>query len=178
MTDPVQLADQAGSLSPGRYLIDPEASTTTFRTRHVYGLGTVTGSFDRVEGYLQVGQPVSATTGAFKIDAASFNSNHSRRDGLVKSVKFLHVTEYPTINIELDGLEVHASHGARAVVSVRAHGQEAPVHASLVDLTVEGDTLHAKVTARIDRYAHNVRGSKGLAARYLDVTLALVARQT
>lgn len=165
-------------LAPGHYVVDPAASRVSFETKHLFGLGGVKGAFGHLDGVIDIAVPATSSSGHLTVDAAGFDSANARRDGLVKSNKFLDVEQHPVITIAFDRIEVDADGGAHAAAAVTARGGTAPVDAALTDLAVEGETVRATITARVDRYAHRVLGAKGMAGRYLDITIALAARRT
>jgi polyisoprenoid-binding protein YceI len=56
----------------GTYQLDPAASTVRFATRHLFGLGTVKGTFRLISGQVTIADPVTSSTASAVIDAASF----------------------------------------------------------------------------------------------------------
>ncbi|MBM7774973.1 polyisoprenoid-binding protein YceI [Actinokineospora baliensis] len=49
-------------IPPGTYAIDPSRSAVRFRTRHVFGLLPVTGSFPLTEGRVTVAESAAGST--------------------------------------------------------------------------------------------------------------------
>ena len=164
-------------LEAGDYLVDPDRSTVSFTTRHMFGLGGVAGTFRIREALLVVGDPVHTTTLHAVLDATSFTTASAKRDVHVNSAKFLDTAVYPDITVV--GTSIGQRNGRWvAEGTVNAHGVSAPLELVLTDLEHEktGD-LRVHATARIDRYAHGVTAAKGMAGRWLDVTLEAVARR-
>lgn len=81
---------------PGSYTVDPDRSSITFATRHLFGLGAVTGSFAIRAAELVVADPVTLSTVTVEVDAGSFNTGSTGRDEKVRSASFLGVPEDPT----------------------------------------------------------------------------------
>ena len=66
---------------PGRYEIDTSCSAVTFRTRHLFGLAPVRGSFRIRAGTIDVAEPLADSSVHVQIDPASFRTvRRFRRD--------------------------------------------------------------------------------------------------
>src|SRR5829696_7519101 len=147
----------------GHYRIDPSQTTVRFSTRHLFGLGAVTGTVKVREADFRVTEALSATVHAV-LDAASFDTGNPRRDTDVRSAKYLDVTAYPDITFSSQQVRLQEGKWV-AVGTVTAHGLAAPVNLSLDELSSGDDgELILRASAKIDRYAHNVTAGKGLAA--------------
>ena len=55
----------------GRYHLDPTRTAVRLRTRHLFGLGGVSGTVTLREAELIIGEPITATTLRAVLDAAS-----------------------------------------------------------------------------------------------------------
>ncbi len=159
----------------GSYRVDPERTTISLATRHMFGTGKVTATFALREATLTVGEPATATTLHAVIDAASFASGNPTRDSHVRQPKFLHVTEFPDITVDARSA---AQDGGTWVVpaTITARGVAAPATITLdaTDTTGAGAvTLRASV--RVDRYAHGMTAAKGMAGRWMDLTITASA---
>ena len=58
----------------GRYDIDPDGSSVAFRTRHLFGLAPVRGTFRIKAGTVDVTEPLASSRVRVEIDAASFRT--------------------------------------------------------------------------------------------------------
>jgi len=77
-----------------RWRIDPARSQVEFRTPTLWGLMTVKGRFERYDGRLDLrDQPMIELT----IDAASLDTNNSRRDRHLRSRDFFDVENHPEV---------------------------------------------------------------------------------
>ncbi len=154
----------------GTYRLDPQASTIGFATRHMFGLGRVTGTFRLISGEITIADPVTASTASAVIDASSFQTGNGTRDKDVKSANFLHVGEHPQITFTSTEL---AQDGDRWLLRGQITVRETSTPAELVvtEARSDADSLFVKATTRIDRYAHGLTKKKGLADRYLDLTI-------
>lgn len=86
--------------APGRYGIDPAHTTVRFHTRHLFGLGGVSGTVRLREADLTVADPPTATTLHAVLDAASFDTGSPKRDADVRSAKYLDTDAYPDITFD------------------------------------------------------------------------------
>jgi polyisoprenoid-binding protein YceI len=159
----------------GHYRIDPSRTTVRFSTRHLFGLGAVSGTVSLRAADFSVTEPSSATVQAV-LDAASFDTGNPRRDTDVRSAKYLDVTAYPDITFNSQQVRLHEGKWV-AVGTLTAHGVAAPVDLTLDELRRDDGKLILRASAKIDRYAHQVTAGKGLAARWLTVEVTAIARR-
>ena len=165
---------QLSEIRPGRYVIDPASSAVTFRTRHMFGLGRVRGTFAIRGGAVEItGQPGEARCYA-EIDAASFRTGNPQRDATVRSARLLDTDHHPVIIFEaqrLDGTGPDStgpdSTGLTGQLTVRGVTRPAAIAAELTGAAPGGFT--ARGTVRVDRTAFGVTAYRGLAARQLDL---------
>jgi polyisoprenoid-binding protein YceI len=167
---------QSGTPQLGRYTIDPERSRVGFATRHLFGL-PVRGSFAIRSGTVDVTEPAARSSVRVEIDAASFDTGNQTRDKNVRSGRFLDADRYPTMRFTADRLDDSTLAG---MLTVR--GVSRPVTVTLEEVTRQDGTRQeaptadhasfaARATTRIDRTDFGVTASRGLAGRYLTVTL-------
>ena len=71
---------------PGRYEIDTTCSAVTFRTRHLFGLAPVRGSFAIRTGTITITEPLTDSSIHAEIDPASFRTDNGQRDGNVRTL--------------------------------------------------------------------------------------------
>jgi polyisoprenoid-binding protein YceI len=161
----------------GTYRLDPAASTVTFATRHMFGLGGVTGSFRLVSGEITIADPVASSTASAVIDASSIDTGNSRRDEDVKSVTFLHTQDHPRITFSSSGL---VRDGDRWLLHghITARGTTAPAELVITESRADEDGLLFRAVTRVDRYAHAITKKKGMAGRYLDLEITARAIRT
>jgi polyisoprenoid-binding protein YceI len=82
--------------APERWRLDPSASTAEFHVPHFWGLVTVKGHFERLDGYLDLadGQQRQMT---LTIDAASLHTGISKRDKHLRSIDFFDTGRHPEV---------------------------------------------------------------------------------
>ena len=164
------------SLPPaGTYEIDPARSSVTFTTRHLFGLGRVSGTFQVESGRVTIAEPVTHSTARAVVEARSFHTGTARRDDHVRSPAFLHAERWPEIRFESTRV-ARGEEGAwvvKGLLTVRGH--QAPVELTVDALSVENGSLRISASTSVDRYRHGLTASKGLAARWLRLTLTTIA---
>ena len=151
---------------PGRYEIDISSSTVTFRTRHLFGLAPVRGSFAIRAGTIDVGEPLARSSAFVQIDAASFRTGHGQRDDQVCSERLLDTDRYPVITFRSESVDGLALTGTLTVRNVTM-----PVTLSIEQTAVRARWFTARASARIDRTEFGVTAYRGMAGRYLDMTM-------
>ena len=163
-----------GRPTPGTYRLDPKRSTIAFTTRHMFGLGGVAGSFAVDAAEIVVAEPIGRSTVTASASAASFTTDHEKRDGHVRSDKFLAVAANPVIGFRsTDLVEDGGVWVLRGELTVA--GTIAPIELRIDDVDASDSSLVARASGRIDRYAHGVTKAKGMAGRYLDLEITATA---
>jgi len=153
---------------PGHYDIDPGRSRVTFATRHLLGLGRVRGSFAVRGGSADVADPIAASAVYAEIETASFRTKNPARDGSVLSRRFLDPAGHPVMTFRSDRIEA----GGQVVTgTLTVRGTSRPVTLTITRCEVSRGSFTARATARIDRTEFGITAARGLAARYLDLTM-------
>jgi polyisoprenoid-binding protein YceI len=171
------LSEQVVSIpGTGTYHLDPSRSSITFVTRHMFGLGKVTGTFSLTGGELVVNEPVASSTATARAAANSFATGSKQRDKQVTSKTFLDAANHPDISFRsTDVIRHDRGWTVRGRLTVRAN--TAPVDFLITQSTINGPEVSIRAAARVDRYAHQITKMKGMAARYLDLDLRAEFRQ-
>ncbi|MGN9844937.1 YceI family protein [Nonomuraea sp. H19] len=158
----------------GDYHIDPGRSTIRFRTRALFGLLPVRGTFMIGRGTISVRDPLADSAVVVEIPAGSFTSGLRMRDRHVRAADFLDVHSHPTMSfrgrLPDQGEAPTALHGD---LTVRGVGQ--PLSLTLLSVTNTDTLLTADATVTIDRYAFGLTKGRGMAARYLKIAIEIVA---
>jgi polyisoprenoid-binding protein YceI len=144
----------------GRYRLDPGTSVVTFRTRHLFGLGTVTGTMAITSGEISIDPAVPHAAVTATISPASFSSGNRARDRDVRSPRFLHVHQYPDITFRAGTL----SHDQGRWVldgELTVRQVTSPVTLAISSVEPAGAGFRARATTRIDRCAYAVTAAKG-----------------
>ena len=135
---------------PGRYEIDISSSTVTFRTRHLFGLAPVRGRFAIRAGTIEVGEPLG----------------NGQRDDQVRSERLLDTERYPVITFRSESVDGLALTGTLTVRNVTM-----PVTLSIEQTAARARWFNARASTRIDRNEFGVTAYRGMAGRYLDMTI-------
>lgn len=158
----------------GHYRLDPERTTITFGTRHLFGLGAVRGGFRLREGTIRVRDPLEASSATATISAASFQTGTMGRDVSVRSPRFLDAEHHPGITFTSTGLDRDdVGWVLRGALTVR--GTTRPLDVRVEQLRQDGTRLRLTATASVDRYAFGITALRGLAGRRLRLTLDVTA---
>ncbi|HET9966960.1 MAG TPA: YceI family protein [Streptosporangiaceae bacterium] len=147
----------------GHYEINASQSQVTFRTRHMFGLGPVRGTFAIRSGSVDIAEPLADSAIHAEIDAASFRTGNDQRDQSVLSTRFLDAARFGVISFQgqPDGKTI------RGTLTVRDVAR--PVSLSIGRLTVDRQSFTATATVRVDRTEFGLTAMPGLAGRYLDL---------
>jgi polyisoprenoid-binding protein YceI len=152
----------------GHYDIDPSRSAVTFRTRHLFGLAPVRGTFAIRSGTVDIAEPVAGSSVHAEIETASFRTRNSQRDRSVLSPRFLHPASYPVMIFSARHIDAE-SQVLTGTLTVRDVTQ--PISLKIVHNAPSEGSFTARATVRIDRTEYGITAMRGLAGRYLDVTV-------
>jgi polyisoprenoid-binding protein YceI len=159
-------AEHATAPRIGQYEIDPGHSAVRFRTRHLFGLAPVRGTFTIRSGTVGVAEPLAGSVISAEVDAASFHTSNRQRDSAVRSSVFLDADRHPSI-----GFTTIRISGSVIAGMLTVRGVTKPVSLTVQEITVSPEWFTARATTRIDRTEFGVTASRGLAGRYLDLTI-------
>ncbi|GAA4617138.1 hypothetical protein GCM10023195_76360 [Actinoallomurus liliacearum] len=150
----------------GRYTIDPNRSSITFRSRHFVGLLPVKGTFAIRSGTIDVAEPLADSNLRVEVDAASFHTGNDQRDAHVRSATFLDTGRHPLITFVSDGVNTTTVSGTLTVRDVSR-----PVSLAIAGSEVAAETFTVRATTRVDRHDFGVTASRLMAGRHVDLTL-------
>jgi polyisoprenoid-binding protein YceI len=168
----------------GRYQIDPGRSAVTFTTRHLFGLARVRGTLAVTGGTIDVAEPLAQSGIEAVVDAASFRTGSGQRDSAVRSASFLDTGRFPALVFRAGAApDSPAPSGPPAAAGPAGPGRlTVPGSLTVRDVTrpvilaaeftgIEPRSFAVRATTRIDRTEFGVTAARGLAARYLDITV-------
>jgi polyisoprenoid-binding protein YceI len=148
----------------GRYLIDGDGSAVRFRTRHMFGLAPVRGTFDICAGTIDIAEPITDSRAYAEIETASFRTHNGQRDRAVRSARFLDAERHPLITFRSERID---RSGLTGTLTVR--GVARPVSLTIEQADLSPREFTARASTCIDRTEFGVTASRGLAGRYLDL---------
>jgi polyisoprenoid-binding protein YceI len=145
-TAPAPAARVAEGLAAGAWRLDPARSSVEFHVRHLYGLITVTGRFDRYQGSLDLSARPAVE---LVIDADSLDTRVQKRDKHLRSDDFFDVVNHPQVRFAADTATLDGN-TLKARGRLHAAGKHVPLH---VDATVTavGDGFELEATALADQ---------------------------
>jgi polyisoprenoid-binding protein YceI len=152
--------------APGRYEVDTSCSAITFRTRHLFGLAPVRGRFAIRAATIDVAEPVVGSSIYAEIDTASFDTGNEQRDVTVRSARVLDASRYPVITFRSE-----RTGGPALVGTLTVRDVTQPVALSIEESAVTPRSFTARAITCIDRTEFGVTAYRGLAGRYLDMTM-------
>jgi polyisoprenoid-binding protein YceI len=159
----------------GRYVVDPARTTVSFTSRYLFGLGSVRGSFPVRVGRLTVAEPLADSTVEVEIDAGGFATGNPKRDSDVQSGRFLDADRYPVITFTGRRL-IPQGGGWELSGALRVREATRPVDLHLELEAADAGSFTVRTTHRVDRYAYGITAAKGMAGRYLNVSMVITAR--
>jgi polyisoprenoid-binding protein YceI len=162
-----QPAQAAGTPRLGHYDIDARHSAITFRTRHMFGLAPVRGAFTITSGTVNVAEPLAGSRIHAEIDAASFRTGNGQRDAAVRSGGLLDVGRHPVITFDAERVDGSVLAG---VLAVRGVTRPVSLAVDSVELAASG-SFTARGKVRIDRTEFGITAMRGLAGRYLELSV-------
>jgi polyisoprenoid-binding protein YceI len=155
---------------PGRYVIDPDRSTVTFRSRHLFGLAPVRGTVAVRSGTVDIAEPLAGSSVRVDIDVASFHTGNGGRDDNVRSARFLDAGRYPLMTFVAEHLDGLALAGTLTVRDVTR-----PVSLAIEESGVSARSFTVRATTVIDRFDFGLTALRGLAGRHLNLDIEVVA---
>ena len=132
-----------------RWRLDPAASIAEFRVPHFWGLVTVKGHFDRLDGRLDADQ-AGLRRIELTIDAASVSTRNRRRDRHLRSSDFFDVDRHPQVCFRSTAIRPGSDGSVRVDGELTAAGNRVTLE---LEPTVKqtDDHLQIDVRATIDQ---------------------------
>jgi len=132
----------------------------------MFGLAPVRGTFEIRGGTIDIAEPLSRSSIRVEIEATSFQSGNEQRDAHVRSGRFLDAGRYPVMTFTSGELDRAVINGMLTVRDVTR-----PVSLSVEEAVTSPRSFTARATTRIDRTDFGLVAARGLAGRYLDISL-------
>jgi polyisoprenoid-binding protein YceI len=174
MTAPSQEATlhaqlKAGSLA-GNWTLDPARSTAALKSKSMWGLVSVKGTFKKIEGAGTV-SPAGEVTGQITVAAGSLDTKNAKRDKHLRSEDFFHVEKYPAILFTLTKL-TPAGDGLTAEGTITVRETSRPItFPATATLTPNGEVA-LDATVQVDRSQHGLTWNQlGMASMHNIITI-------
>lgn len=133
------------SLADTSWRLDPSASGATFRVPHFWGMVTVMGRFDRLDGYLELDERQELQM-TLTIDAASLHTGIKQRDKHLRSSDFFDTDHHPEMRFRSTSVSDIGKGRVRVEGQLEACGEtlamtlEPTIHQTRDELTIDVTT--------------------------------------
>lgn len=155
----------------GNWTLAPERSTVRFRTKTMWGLMPVNGTFSEVSGSGKIADDV---TGLLVVRAASLRTGIGKRDEHLRSADFFDVETHPEITVEVTAAQPSGD-GALLETTMTVRGTSRPVRVPVEIEILDDKSLRVAGRCTMDRRDFGVSGNMlGMVGMSTDVTAALV----
>ena len=136
-------------LAGTRWRLDREGSSAEFRAPYLWGLGSVKGRFQRLDGWLEVDQD-DRWRMELTIDAAGVDTGNARRDKHLRSPDFFDAEQHPEVRFRSRRVIDHRDGRLHVEGELEAAGGRARLQ---VELTVRraGRRLELDAAASVDQ---------------------------
>jgi polyisoprenoid-binding protein YceI len=141
-------AAEATQTTTERWTVDQRRTTVEFAVKHVWGLHTVRGRFDRVQGSYAVG-----STGPeieLTIDAASMDTGCPARDNHLRSDDFFGADEHPLVRFTSTRVTGLGSGRVHVSGVLEAAGRRVPLAFEASVRLIDGE-LELEATTTVDQ---------------------------
>jgi polyisoprenoid-binding protein YceI len=132
-----------------RWRLDPAASSAEFRVAHFWGLITVKGHFEDLDGWLEF-DPDGTGALELAIDAASVNTGNHKRDTHLHSTDFFDTERNPEVRFRATSVSTPAEDRLSVTGELHAAGHRVPLTLQPV-LRDTGNRLQIEATASVDQ---------------------------
>jgi polyisoprenoid-binding protein YceI len=126
-------AHDSRQLAGTRWRLDPSGSSAEFRVPNVWGLASVKGRFQRLDGWLEVDDDHRWRM-ELTLDAASLDTGNQRRDRHLRSADFFDVEHHPEVRFRSSSVTDDGGGRLRVDGELEAAGGRAHLQ---VEVTVE-----------------------------------------
>ena len=144
-TPPVSLADAVG-----QWRLDPGGTTVELRTKAMWGLATVRGRFNAIEGSGVVGEDATIS-GTIVFDAKSIDTKNNKRDTHLRSSDFFEVEKYPTFAYSATGATLTDDGKLKVTGSLTIRDQSRPLELLVTATQPTPGRATLTAEAQIDR---------------------------
>ena len=160
----------------GAYRLDAGASRISFTTRHMFGLGTVRGTFAPHEGHIDVADPVDGSAVRATVAAGSVDTGNASRDRMVRSGTYLDAERHPYFTfVSTEAEQVEGRWVLHGTLTVRDVSR--PIDLHLEEVRSDDSRLRVVATTVVDRYEFGVTAMRGMTGRRLSLRLEVVAEK-
>jgi polyisoprenoid-binding protein YceI len=109
-----------------RWRLDPAASSAEFQVPHFWGLITVKGKFERLDGSLEIDDSEQRRI-TLTIDAASLDTGNGKRDKHLRSTDFFDTQNHPEVRFHSTSVSDGGEDRLRVEGELEVAGQRVPL---------------------------------------------------
>lgn len=139
------------SLAGSVWRLDPNASRAEFRARTYWGLVTVRGRFDRLDGTLEYDVDGHRQM-TLMIDAASLDTGNPKRDTHLRAVDFFDCERHPSVCFRSTRVEDAGADRLRVEGDLEAAGRRMPLQLEATLTRLGDDELEIHVETAVNRF--------------------------
>jgi polyisoprenoid-binding protein YceI len=165
----------------GTYRIDPVHTFVDFTAQHLV-IGHVRGRFTQLTGQITVAEDLTQSAASVTIAAASIDTHVAKRDGDLRSARYLDVTTYPAITFASTRLTGYPGNqwGLAGDLTIKNITRPVELMTQFTGAAIDNNSGNAKVAflaqARISRHdfglTHELGNEAGSLLVRRDVTLS------
>jgi polyisoprenoid-binding protein YceI len=141
----IHSAQDSQQLAGTRWRLDPSGASAEFRVPNLWGLASVKGRFQRLDGWLEVDDDDQWRM-ELTLDAASLDTGNPKRDRHLCSADFFDVQRHPEVRFRSRSVTDHGAGRLRVEGELEAAGE-------LARLQVEATVKHADGRLELDAAA-------------------------
>ncbi|MFI5066543.1 MAG: YceI family protein [Streptosporangiales bacterium] len=135
--------------SAGTWSLDASRSTVGLRSKSVWGLVSVKGTFQQVSGSVTV-SPAGEVSGTITVAAASVETKNKKRDEHLRSADFFDSGKYPDITVRVDRITPDGE-GVTVAGSLIVRDQTRPVSFPATVSAASGSEVQLDAELQVDR---------------------------
>ncbi len=137
--------------APGTtWSLDPAASAVEFHVKHFWGVITVHGHFERIEGEGTVDE-AGNISGELRIDSRSLTTKNAKRDQHLRSADFFDVEHHPTVVVTVRRLVPEGRGVLKGQVTLEAAGRSEDIAPNVELVGATANTVSLRAEAVVDR---------------------------
>jgi polyisoprenoid-binding protein YceI len=135
--------------SAGTWSLDASRSTVGLRSKSVWGLVSVKGTFQQVSGSVTV-SPAGEVSGTITVAAASVETKNKKRDEHLRSADFFDSGKYPDITVRVDRITPDGD-GVTVAGSLTVRDQTRPVSFPATVSAASGSEVQLDAELQVER---------------------------
>jgi polyisoprenoid-binding protein YceI len=142
-------AQERQQLAGTRWRLDPSGSSAEFRVPNLWGLASVKGGFQRLDGWLEVDDDQQWRMD-LTLDAASLDTGNRRRDAHLRSADFFDAENHPEVRFRSRIVNDHGGGRLHVEGELEAAGERARLQLEVTVTHADGG-LELDATATVDQ---------------------------